>query len=131
MKTWHIVVGSLGVVVLLVAMGFLPLGSRAFLAPITGTFEKQIITNRGAYQIQSYEDFHRWARDIEAVDQKLAAYPAADLDIRQRTECQALLSRRANLVARYNAAADAEQTRGQWRAINLPLSMEQSQPRTC
>ena len=101
-----------------------------FAAPIRGVTEQVEITNRGSYRIQGYEMFYDLVEHRNAVDVKLAGYPGV-LTAREATECRGLLARRADIVARYNAAAQAEFTTGQWRADNLPDHLEQQNPRFC
>ena len=125
-----IVGGVFGFIILMFVISFSVMGSTAALAPITGWFEKRIAVNRGFYQIQSYEKFYELAHQIDAIDIKLDAY-GSDLDTRQRTECLGLLTRRAGLVAAYNAASEAVTTQGQWRDQSLPPTMQQYNKRIC
>ena len=99
-------------------------------APIRGETQEIKLTNRGAYRVQGYEMFYDLQEDIIAVDQKLTAYPEK-LGQRQLTECVALLAHRADLVSEYNSSSRAERTIGQWRADDLPETLEHDSPRTC
>ena len=118
---------GLAALVLLVGAGF---AFRWYYAPVRGELEQREITNRGQYRIQTYEQFYRWSEEVDAIDAKLAGYPV-DLDIRQRTECQGLLARRADLVSQYNAASSAELTQGKWQAGDLPERLSHSDTRGC
>ena len=129
-----IVFGIIGIICLLifasVVLATSDLGFRWLLAPFRGAVEKQEIVHQGAYRIQAYEQFYRWQEQIDGIDTKLSAYPL-DLDTRQQTECQGLLSRRANLVASYNSASRAETTQGRWLDSELPQILPQQNPRRC
>lgn len=105
-------------------------GIQYLTAPFRGAVQEQEITNRGAYRIQAYEQFYGWQEQIQAIDQKLDAY-VAPLDPRMRTECIGLLSARANLASRYNAAARSVETQGQWMADDLPERIRQEAPKSC
>ena len=113
-----IVAGALAVLVLAVGGGF---AYRYFIAPVRGVVEQQEITNQGQYRIQAYEQFYRWDEEVASIEAKLTAYPPGRaLNEREVTECRGLLHRRADIVTRYNAAARAERTQGQWQAPELP-----------
>ena len=102
-----------------------------FTIPFVGALEQREITNRGQYRIQAYEQFYRWQEEITSVDTKLAGYPVPLQDSRQRTECQGLLARRADIVSEYNAASRAVLTQGQWQAPGLPITLPHTNPRNC
>jgi len=128
-----IAIGSVIFLLIMIAiftLMFTGLGARWFLAPFRGAVEEREITNRGQFRIQAYEQFYRWQEDVEAIDLKLTAYPR-QLDLRQTTECRGLLARRADIIARYNAASKAERTQGQWMATGLPEILLQSNTRVC
>ena len=125
-----IVIGTALTVVALVGGIALWLFGGRFAAPIRGVTEQVEITNKGSYRIRGYEMFYDLVEQRNAVDVKLAGYPEV-LTAREATECRGLLARRADIVARYNAAAQAELTTGQWRADNLPDHLEQQNPRFC
>ena len=118
------------VVVLGIGFTFTDLAVRWGVAPFRGAVEEREITNRGQFRIQAYEQFYRWQEEIVAVDAKLTSYPET-MDIRQETECRGLIARRANIVARYNAASRAERTQGQWQAPELPQILNQNNTRSC
>ena len=99
-------------------------------APLRGETQEIEITNTGGFRIAGYELFYDLQEDVGAVDRKLMSYPEK-LDRRQLTECIGLLGRRADYVAEYNAASRAERTTGQWRAADLPETLEHDTPRTC
>ena len=102
-----------------------------FSIPFIGALEQRQTTNRGDYRIQSYEQFYRWHESVSAIDTKLGSYPVESLDRRQRTECQGLLARRADIVQRYNAASRSVETQGQWQAWGLPNTLHQTNTRSC
>ena len=129
MGKW-IALGLLLAVAIVVSFVVLWLYGGRFFAPIRGVTQQVEITNEGAYRVQGYELFYDLIEESGAVDVKLTGYPEW-LDAREAIECRGLLARRADIVARYNAAAQAKLTIGQWRADDLPEQLEQQNPRTC
>ena len=124
--TIAIVGGVLIIVLGIVGSLYLP----RLLAPVRGETERIVITTTGAYRIQGYEHFYDLEEQVEALDQRLAAYPD-ELSPRQQTDCIGILSVRADRVAEYNAASRAELTTGKWRADNLPERLAHEAPRSC
>ena len=136
-QTKWVILGVIGMIAIVAFSVSLTIGSAhldrfvtRITAPIRGETEEIEITNTGAYRVQGYERFYDLHEDVAAVDQKLKAYPAS-LDTRQLTECVGLLARRADLVSEYNSSSRAERTTGQWRAADLPETLEHDSPRTC
>lgn len=126
-----VILGIIGIFAVIALSTVGTLGYRWLIAPARGAVEQREIINRGQYRIQAYEQFYIWQEDLGGIEAKLQAYPQQGLDIRQQTECRGLLARRADIVARYNAASRAELTQGQWQAPELPESLPQASPRRC
>jgi len=121
-----------GVLVIPYFFGAYSLAYRWLFAEPTGAVQEREITTRGAYRIEAYEKFYRIQEDIGSLDTRLAAMPAAaDLDPRQQIECRGILAVRATRVREYNEASRAVRTQGQWRAPDLPSTLEQRNPRKC
>lgn len=123
-----IAAGGVAFVAVLIAAGW---AYRYYIAPVRGAVEQREITNRGQYRIQAYEQFYRWQEELQAVEQKLGAYPESGLDKREQTECRGLVARRADIIAKYNAASRAIETQGRWQADDLPNSLPAPQARRC
>lgn len=124
--------GFFALILIVVILAVTGLGFRWVVAPFTGAVqEREIVQGSGQYRIQAYEQFYRWEEEVAAVDVKLAAYPETGLDVRQQTECRGLLARRANVVARYNAASRAERTQGQWQDPELPQTLQNASHGGC
>ena len=126
-----IVLGVIGLVAVIALSTVGTLAYRWAIAPARGAVEEREIINRGQYRIQAYEQFYRWQEELDSIAAKLSAYPAQGLDRRQQTECQGLVARHADIVAKYNAAARAERTQGQWQDPELPETLPQEPIRSC
>ena len=123
MKTQLILFVAVG----LLAIGVVSIGGYVFkwyALPFMGALEEREITNQGAYRIQGYEQFYTWAEERDAVKSKLNLYLDRELDVREHTNCVGLISQYADITAEYNAASRAERTQGQWRADDLPETLE-------
>lgn len=126
-----IVFGVIGLVAVIALSTVGALAYRWAIAPARGAVEEREIINRGQYRIQAYEQFYRWQEELDGIAAKLSAYPSQGLDRRQQTECMGLVARHADIVAKYNAAARAERTQGQWQDPELPETLPQEPIRSC
>ena len=132
---WKLGLGATAALIVLVgAIILATLGGyvfRWYAAPFVGKLEEREITNTGAFRIQSYEQFYDWQEELDSIKSKLGLYADRELDRRERTECNALNAQYANIVADYNAASRAERTQGQWRAPDLPQTIEHKEITKC
>ena len=100
-------------------------------APWIGALEERQITTSGGFRIQAYEQFYRWQEDLESLEARLCFYEDGDLSKEESIEQRGLRGQYAIIVGKYNAASRAERTQGQWRAEDLPETVEHIESLIC
>lgn len=112
-----------------------------FWAPWKGKIEQRNLTEgSGAYRIAAYDQFYDDCMSIVAKEQIIANYqselegppkPDDQRAVQLRAAITAETNARLELIAEYNANARKEDTRGNFRASDLPYEIDPNGETSC